>query len=233
MRLSHKLLVVLLSLGFAVTAFAQGAEDYAKPITKSGSAAFIFSVSGPGTFGLQGPSNIGVDSIANMDISTIYHVGVKSFLSDDLALRVMLDFGIENDGNPVDSLQTKGTVFGIGLGIQDYLAKLYSTGFYVGGSLGYEMAKITEPAPVDKAGSGKQNPQSQPEISASWFYVAGLAGFDWFPWNAVAIGAEYSLGYTAALSSKYKDQNGKETDADKPSTFGFTGGANVHLVVYF
>jgi len=46
----------LIVLGFASTSFAQDKDDIIRPLTKSGSAAFLFNLGGFGTFGVAAPA---------------------------------------------------------------------------------------------------------------------------------------------------------------------------------
>ncbi|HEY6171479.1 MAG TPA: hypothetical protein VIX80_04380, partial [Candidatus Kapabacteria bacterium] len=47
-------LTLLMVAGLATASFAQDTDDSPRPITKSGSAAWIFSINGVGDFGIGG-----------------------------------------------------------------------------------------------------------------------------------------------------------------------------------
>ncbi len=96
------------------------------------------------------------------------------------------------------------------------------------------MSSYSSPTPILE---GVNNPSQQPQADKYEYKTSGLgvsvvAGFDWYLWKGIAIGAEYSLGY-ASGSTKLIDKDGTEHKGGSPSNIGISGGSNIHLVVYF
>jgi opacity protein-like surface antigen len=213
----RSLAVLAIVAGMSSSAFAQETNnDIIRPITKSGSAAFLFSMNGLGTFG------IGTVSLAPGLGGAGF--GMKYFIADDFALRVLLGFGSNSVGD--DSTGTN-SMFGIGIGGEYHFRPLYSTSPYVGAQLGFQSNSETS-----KSGFGK----SVHSTTAIGF--AALAGFDWFFTRGIAVGAEYSLGIvTRSGETENTPTTGSATtteDTDS-STIGFNtaGSGNVHVAVYF
>ena len=138
---SKYIAAALIVLGFASTSFAQDKDDIIRPLTKSGSAAFLFNLGGFGTFGVAAPA-IGSSFTAgagNVSLTVSpATVGFKYFLSDDMALRVLLGFSNSSSGaDSIPSGAISSTQFGIGAGIEMHMRPLYSTSPYVGAQVGF------------------------------------------------------------------------------------------------
>ena len=214
-RFAAKLTVSLLLIsGLTSTIRAQEAStpdhDVIRPITKSGSAAFLFTLQGLGTFGIGAPSVNGMMS----------GVGAKWFVADNIALRVLL--GLSSTQTPTvlsdssrPALTTTG--FGIGVGGEYHFRPLYSTSPYVGGQVGFTSVS----ADVENG----VNIESDKTTS---FSVTAIAGFDWFFTRGLAVGAEMGFGFIS---------NGGTTasGASKTSTSNITLATDgaIHFVVYF
>jgi len=218
-------------LGLANAAHAQTEPaDIIRPLTKAGSAAFLFTLGGFGTFNVGAPP---VGTVTNGGVAvTVAGAGMKYFISDDLALRVLLAFG--NTSSGADSLATGkvvGTNFGIGAAIEYHFRPLYSTSPYVGGGVNFAMGNQTT---TRKVGTADQDTK----ISGTQLGVGVFAGFDWFFTRGLAIGAEYGLGFTTnSASTTVPNGSGGTTTIDSPSssaiTLALNGSASVHAVVYF
>ena len=233
-KLAAAAIVAGFTMGFAHTSFAQEKDDYAKPLTKQGSAAMLFSINGLGSFGIASPGSLMVPA-----------VGVEYFISDDLALRILLGLSSRSDG--ADSTQSRSAVvagstqtfagklsetdFAIGAGAMMHFRPLFSTSPYVGAQISFQSMSgtVTQLDAVTKKDfSGKQ--------SVSQFGIDVLAGFDWFFTRGIAIGAEAGLGLTTSSSSTdTTDEAGKTTTTDGPSAtvIALATHGDVHLVVYF
>lgn len=206
---------LLVVLGMAGSAMAQDDANIIRPITKQGSAAFLFTIQGLGTFG------IGAPGISNGP-SMLYGAGFKYFMSDDLALRILLALNSGSvNSNGTNSVTSTSMDFGIGVGAEMHFRPLYSTSPYVGAQIGFGSSS------TDNGGSGA----AQVKSSMSSFGINVLAGFDWFWTRGLAIGAEYGLGF--ASSSASTTSNGTTTDLPSNTMIGFNNSGNVHLVVYF
>jgi len=223
------LLVILCITG---QLYAQDNESH--PNTSSGSFNLMYSLNGFGPFGVTGLSGNGAN-----DPKIISGFGARYYLGDKFALRAMLNFGTRTDGK--DSNASKATVVGIGLGAEYHCHQLYSTDIYVGGGIGYNSLSATNATSlVFKPNSGTPSPQASSEspitkIAASAFGVTVLAGFDWYLWNGVALGAEYSLGFVSSSTTQtLADGTTQNVYNLYPATaFGISGGTNIHLVVAF
>jgi hypothetical protein len=222
-------------LGFASATYAQDAaatDNVIRPLTKSGSAAMLFTLGGFGTFGVAAPVIATAPNGSNFGGgNTASGAGLRYFFADDMALRVLIAFGSTSTG--ADSL-TSGAVstllFGIGAGVEWHMRPLYSTSPYIGVQIGFVSASQTTTNRVPNTSGGKD---VDTKISASQFNAALLAGFDWFFTRGIAIGAEYQLGFATTSSSTTV----AGTTANNPSTtgigIGLASGASVHAVVYF
>ena len=214
-----KFLAFVLVAGFALSAFAQDESNIIRPITKSGSAAFVFNISGLGAFG---PT---AQPIGVLNGAPVAGVGLKYYLSDDLAAKVLLAFASTDDG--VDSGGTTTTAFGIGAMVEAHFGPLYSTSPYLGGGIRFASGSST------RAGVGGA---ADTKLSATQLTIMAIAGFDWFFTRGIAIGTEWGLGYTMNSSD-----NGVAPDEPSSSAIGLgmtsgggvSGSGSVHAVVYF
>jgi hypothetical protein len=209
-RPTGKFFAILFAFAFfaTTTATAQDASnDIIRPITKSGSAAFIFHLNGLGSFGLTGPV-----------VGTTPGLGVKYFVADELALRILL--GFSSSGSGPDSLKHTESGLGIGVGIENHFRPLYSTSPYVGAQLTFsttgESDKVT----------GGEDTEDATSIGLGVF-----AGFDWFPTRGIALGGEMGLGFTT--TSRSENKGGKEVDLPSSTNMGVNTNGNVHAIVYF
>jgi len=224
-KLSHILFTGLILMSFTVSTRAQDDKGI-KPITKSGSAAFIFSMSGFDNFGLGGPA-----FAVPGETGYIFHTGAKSFISDDLAIRAMLSFSSYNNGN--DNEVEKSSEIGIGVGIEKHLPAISSISPYIGGEIGFVSSSIESAHDINVDGTNSsQQPQGNYKLSGSTIAINAIAGFDWFLFRGIAIGGEFALGFkTSSSTNTFTD--GSTSDGPSPNAFGITDGSNIHLAVYF
>ena len=207
-RIVASLFVLGLTLGITGSSRAQdnaGKDEIIRPITKQGSAAFVLTLGGLGTF------NIGAPSINGM----MSGVGVKYFLADDMALRILLGFANSSSPSTADTSSTLSTTtFGIGAGVEWHFRPLYSTSPYVGAQIGFSSTS----SDVTKDATDK----------TTAFSVTAIAGFDWFFTHGIAAGAEMGLGFQSNGGTKTNGASKTST-----STISLATNPNVHLVVYF
>jgi hypothetical protein len=137
----RSLAVLAVVVGFAGSSFAQDTNnDVIRPITKSGSAAFMFTLGGLGTFNLAAPSlGPGLASAG---------FGMKYFLADDVALRVLLGMSMNGktipaNGTGSDVTESDNTI-GLGVGVEYHFRPLYSTSPYIGGQIGFQSRSFQE-----------------------------------------------------------------------------------------
>jgi len=213
-RFVASLFVLGLALGLANTSRAQDTKDEViRPITKQGSAAFMFTINGLGTFG------IGAPAINGGSVAATSGVGVKYFLADEMALRVLLGFNSSTSQSPADTSKTlSSSTFGIQAGVEMHFRPLYSTSPYAGLQVGYSMTSS------DAAGSGSTTVTDK----NSAFGVMAFAGFDWFFTRGIAVGAEMGLGFQSNGGTKTNGASKTST-----STIALATNPSVHAVVYF
>src|SRR5205807_5269187 len=88
--------VVCLSLiaGMAAISYAQDEGNMPHPNTKKGDAAFLFTIGGLGTFNVGGPTIGTINGITGSGFSNtpIAGVGMKFYIADEMAIRVLLAF---------------------------------------------------------------------------------------------------------------------------------------------
>jgi len=217
---------IVLSLASASFAQESTSNDIIRPITKQGSAGFLFTINGLGVFGISSPP-IGVGSNA------IVGAGMRYYLADDLALRVLLAFqNASTDSNTINGApKTSSTSFGIGAGVEHHFRPLYSISPYVGGQVGFTSS-------TNSTGTA-----SEVKHTNSQFSVAALGGFDWYFTRGIAIGAEVGLGFasnstsssgtTADIISGGVRPFGKTTASEPTSLFEIFTNSDIHLFVHF
>lgn len=211
---SKSVLALLMVAGLATLSMAQDNDDSPRPITKSGSAAWIFSINGLGDFGVGG------NDIQTGDSDPVLAAGFRTFISDGLALRALLGFSTTSSGEKSDpSGAQSSTALGIAAGVEVHTGPLYSISPYFGGQVSFGMS-----------GDKTETESNTNESSHSQFGIAALAGFDWYFTKGIFLGAEYTLGFASTSSST--TSGGTTNDAPSSSTIGI-GSGNVHLGVHF
>jgi outer membrane protein with beta-barrel domain len=221
----------ILVAGFALSAFAQDESNIIRPITKSGSAAFVFNISGLGAFG---PAAQPIGTVSDGSTSqAVAGAGLKYYLSDDLAAKILLAFAMTDNGIDADKgTNITATQLGIGAIIEVHFGPLYSTSPYAGGGIHFASGSATSKATVGST-------TTESSASGTQITIMGVAGFDWFFTRGIAIGAEWGLGYT--MNSSSSKVAGTSTDGPSPTsigigmtgTNGISGSGSVHAVVYF
>jgi outer membrane protein W len=210
---TKSVLTLLMVAGLATASFAQ--DDAPRPITKSGSAAWMFSINGLGTFGVGG-SSIGTGDSDN----PVLAAGFKTYISDDMAIRAMIGFSTSSSGEKeTGSGAHSSTALGIAAGIEMHTGPLYAISPYFGGQISYGMYSNTN-----------ETTSNTLEESYGQLGLAVLAGFDWYFTKGIFLGAEYNLGF--ATMSASATSGGTTTDAPSSSVIGI-GSGNVHLGVHF
>lgn len=208
-------LALLMVAGLATASMAQDNDDSPRPITKSGSSAWIFSINGLGDFGVGGN-----DLATGHSGSPVLAAGFRTYISDGLALRALVGFSTSSSGDK-DSVggATSSTAMGIGVGVEVHTGPLYSISPYFGGQITYGMDGHTT---ENSANTFKEN--------YSQFGIAALAGFDWYFTKGIFLGAEYTLGFASRSAST--ESGGTTNDSPSTTTIGI-GSGNVHLGVHF
>lgn len=213
-------------IGFAGSVLAQGStEKIVRPITKEGSAAFMATLGGLGTFNLaSAPLGVGLSNAG---------FGMKYFISDNVALRALLGLSMSTT-SPDEGDDATINGFGIGLGGEYHFAPLYSTSPYIGAQLGFSSTSSENQGGNTEAvmqSASSTFPSKKSSETAIAFHV--LAGFNWFCTEAIAIGAEYSLGLTTTSGSFTPVSGTEEQDMPSTTSIGFGGAGAVNLAIYF
>jgi hypothetical protein len=197
------------------------------PDTKAGSTAFLFTISGLGSFGLKGFSlgnfalSIPGDTLTSV---IVYGAGGKWFFLDDIALRGIFGFTIQHEGSTnIVSGETSLKMYGISVGAEKHTDQVFSISPYIGMQTTFAGASIDNKRLVNTA--AVENKVVQNSLS-----VGPLIGFDWYVVRGIAIGGEYIYAYSNVSSTVTTSGVGN----DNPTVSKlFIGSANVHLVVHF
>jgi hypothetical protein len=166
------------------------------PITKAGSVAMLFGFSGLNSLSMPGVllASFLFPGEGESDAIPLYAAGAKYYLSDGLALRALVGFTTKTSGaDTLGSGKTTGTMFGIGAGIEMHTHAVYAVSPYFGAQVSFASGSSTNTRTiVEKAGGGKPRTlaatTTETKFSASGFGIGVLAGFDWYVFNAIAIG---------------------------------------------
>jgi len=190
-----------LVLFLLILAIASGISIAGEPKTKTNDRAFLFSISGLGTF------NIGGLPVANIYQNStkinLVGIGMKYYIADNMALRGGLNFHYDktDKASTADSIIISNTYFGFAPGIEYHFVNTGSVTAYVGGEVMFGMTNYKS-APVHQTETGE---------SGTLIGVGGLFGVEFFPWDNISLGAEYKLSFstnTTTISSGGKDYDG-------------------------
>jgi opacity protein-like surface antigen len=209
--------IVMLCVSLAVA--ADNEENRIK--TSQGDNALLFTIGGIGDFNLGG-AMAGMVLYSDENYPTSEYmtgIGFKTFLSDNMALRIgfafeKLSYTEEDDAG--DYEQNYSTL-AIMPAIEYHLYKSGPVSIYTGAGLFF----------ASMASASKAGDADETTLSWSSFGVAGLLGAEFYPWKSVSFGAEYQLGFASGSS---KHDNGTDSvDGPKLSmlgtnTFGVTLG---------
>ncbi len=201
-----------------------------------GSAALLFTFSG----------------LANMQVGSYGGgFGGKYFVTPNIAVRgtLALQHAASTDAaNPgtgetgVDG-QTSATRFGLGVGGEYHLA-MGRISPYVGAALSFAMTSTSSkpsavgapPAPAPTTENNANCEFGHQFCAGTTLGVAALAGVEFFPFEHVALGAEYQLGYASTSRSEEKYTVNNRTTTTKvggDSAFGIESTGLLTLTVYF
>jgi hypothetical protein len=216
-------------IGITSASYAQDDANMARPNTKAGSAAWMFSFGGLSTLGLN------TFNVAN-NFGGVAAAGWKWYFADDMALRALLGFSTASSG--ADSIgpnfHNSSTAIGIAVGVEMHTHPVYSTSPYFGAQISFGTGSNDQT--INKS---VDNTFTEVKTSGTAFGIGVLAGFDWYFTKGIAVGGEYMLGFSSGSSSTTRTltSTGASTTTDNPSStsFGIGSGsnANVHLVVHF
>jgi len=199
----------------------------AHPDTKAGSAAFLFTISGLGSFGLQGfPTayftlNIPGDTLLN---TTIIGGGGKWFFLDDIALRGIFGFTIQNTGSEdVGSGKTSLKMYGLSIGVEKHPDPIFSVSPYIGMQTTFAGATID----IRKT---QNSITTENKVVENSLTIGPLIGFDWYVVGGIAIGGEYMYAYSNIITTVTTPTGNSDSP---PVSKLFIGSASVHVAVHF
>jgi len=219
---------LFLLISITTASYGQDDANMARPNTKAGSAAWMFSFGGLSTLGLN------TFNVAN-NFGGVAAAGWKWYFADDMAVRALLGFTTGSSGADTvgPNYHNSATAFGIAAGIEMHTHPVYSTSPYFGAQVSFGTGSNDQTI-------NKSADQAFTEVKTSGtaFGIGVLAGFDWYFTKGIAIGGEYMLGFSTMSGSRTTTNSaGTSVTSDAPSStsFGIGSGsnANVHLVVHF
>jgi hypothetical protein len=202
----------------------------ARPDTKAGSTAFMFTFGGLGSFGMNGfpIESFSLSVAGEMLSASIFGGGGKWFFMDNLALRGMIGLTTQSKGNVDSAGKTTSAIYGFAGGVEKHFDAISSVSPYVGAQITFAHASLDNQKTV--ANQIKENKET-----ASSFGIGPLIGFDWYFTSGLAIGGEFMLVYSSvSITDTNPDATGAPVAKDNPSTTQIIiSSANVHLVVHF
>ena len=202
----------------------------ARPDTKAGSTAFMFTFGGLGAFGMNGfpIESFALTAAGETLNTTLIGGGGKWFFMDELALRGLFGIITQSKGN-VDSIgKTSSVMYGFSGGVEKHFDAIGAVSPYVGAQLTLAYASLDNQKSVG-------NKTIENKETASTFGIGPLIGFDWYFTNGLAIGGEFMLAYsTTSTSVTTPNATGTSVTTDNPTASQIIiSSANVHLVVHF
>lgn len=235
------LFALVFVLGMISSVRAQERDNTHKPITSKGSMALVFDFGGLDMLDMRAISlaSILYPGEGEADAVVVYGAGMKYYLADDFALRALLGFSTKSSGDPDPTKSPAGktttTTLGIGVGAEMHTHAVYAISPYFGAQLSFGMASSDHTQDIVDAPHGKSDQvlattTNETKYSGSVIGIGVLAGFDWYVFDGVALGAEYSLGFSSASASS--TVNGTKTDGPSTTAIGI-GSGGVHLLLHF
>ena len=204
------------------------AGDTVVPKTKAGNKALLFTFGGLGTM-TSGQYGGGI--------------GGKYYFSNNWAGRLGIGFTTSSSTskNPVSPTPTgesserdqTSTNFTITPGVLYTIAVAGPVNAYVGAQIRFVMGSTS----ADGIGGNGFDSDSKVETSSTSFGADAILGVEWFPWENVSFGAEYTLGFLSGSSDQTSTVNGTGTTSDGPSTTSIgtsiVNGGALTLSVFF
>lgn len=144
---------------------------------QEGSTAMLFTLNGLG--------NLGADNYLG-------GIGVNHYISNNVALRAGLGFGLNSatvqTNNGTSEEESKSSTISFTPGIRFNLAHNRNIVMYTGGSVSVSLTNGTSVLDGTETSSS----------SSTEFGAGAFAGVEFFPWENVALGLEYLLGFTTS-----------------------------------
>ncbi|MBS1904648.1 MAG: outer membrane beta-barrel protein [Bacteroidetes bacterium] len=242
-RIYTSLCAVAIALTITSSARAQDQSQSIRPITTKGTMAMEFAFGGLSSMqmGAVDLAQIFLPSQGEGGSTQTYlaAAGVKYYIADELALRGLLAFSTSTSGDPDPTKSSNGkdvqTLFGIGVGVEMHTHPVYAVSPYFGAQLTFATSGLTNTKnQVDRADSKDASTLATTTVetksSGNGIGIGLLAGFDWYVTHGIAIGAEYTLGFSTSSTSE--TVSGTTTDYPSTTMIGIASG-NIHMLVHF
>ena len=221
-----RLLALVLVALFVVNVTYAG--DIVLPKTKAGNKALLFT--------LGGLANLGAGTYGG-------GIGGKYYFADKWAGRLGIGFTTStsttnNPNDPVPAGESgerdeTSTNFTITPGVLYTIAVTGPVNAYVGAQFLFVSGTTSE----DGIGGNGFDSDSKLENSSTSFGGGLILGVEWFPWENVSFGAEYTFGVLSGSSESTSTVNGSSETSDGPTTTSIgtsaVNGANLTLSVFF
>jgi opacity protein-like surface antigen len=223
-----KLLFILVAILVFVGSWALGQEAVPGPAAASKGVLFSFS----------GLSELGAGKYEG-------GFGLKLYLSDYMAVRGMVQFGLSSTTTPANPSaggigadgSSSDNLFGVGGAIELHLTKNRISP-YVGAGVMFS-TRSTESKPTAYASTGGTIHQTTTKNADGYtqIKIGVLAGVEYFITDGVSLSAEYQLGF---ISTSYKDEEVTTTGSPTVTTkggsntsIGISNSGLLTLAVYF
>jgi len=204
------------------------AGDTVVPKTKAGDKALLFTLNGLG--------NLGAAQFGG-------GIGAKYYFANKWAGRLGIGFNTstattDNPQDPAPAGESgdrdeTSTSFTITPGVLYTIAVSGPVNAYVGAQILF----VSSTTSRDGIGGNGFDSDSKLETSSTSFGAGLILGAEWFPWENISFGAEYTLGFLSGSGETESTVNGTGTTSDSPSTTSIgtsaVNGANLTLSVFF
>jgi opacity protein-like surface antigen len=223
-----KLLLVVLMVAVAAN-FAFAGD--AKPMTKAGEKALLFTINGLGAFGVASMPTFSVPAGQAVSAENYGGIGFKYYFAKDFAGRLALNVGSR-------STTTKGAtnfsdekesdfVVGFAPAIELHLVNAGPVTMFVGAAAQIGMVTSSHTPSVATGATA-----SETKRSGTVFGVGVLMGVEFFPWENISLGAEYQLGFRSISGKTEPPSPAPSVDSPSITEIG-TQCVSVTLGVYF
>ena len=184
--------------------------------------ALVFSLSGLGDFGIGGvPFGVNIP-LGTSDANPLTGLGLKTFLSDRLAVRGLLHLGWTS----LDEGKTQTYIVGLAPGLEYHWVKTKTIHAYIGAAAAFGISRSTQTGFSGGEGGGDRDTK----YSGNVIGVSGLLGVEVFAFKNLSLGAEYQLRGTA--TSGKMEYGSVSSDLPKNFSIGL-GTVAAMLAVYW
>ena len=211
------------------------AGDIVLPKTKAGSKALLFT--------LGGLANLSAGGYPPASTQWIGGIGGKYYFANNWAGRLGIGFSTStetftNQADPIPTGQKSErdethTYFTISPGV------LYTMSISgpVNAYLGAQVLFVTHTSSDDGVNGVGFDSDSKLETSSTGIGAGAIFGVEWFPWESVSFGAEYTFGFLSESGDQTDTRDGSSETFEGSSTMSIgtsaVNGANLTVSVFF